>query len=152
MDDAEAQKLLSQLDDPSYGEYPDGFDYRTAEARARSLLPSLEALFATPVDFEDGAKIQDAAFHTDVFIPESALTRPLGTATRAVLRFSNFGNMVAVWPEDAIAPDVLRRMQQVLEGAGYRWIPARVLNRPYHPARPKGLAIDSWWDRFFEWF
>ena len=151
MDDAEAQELLSRLDDPSYGEYPQGFDYRAAEARARSLLPALEALCGEQLDFEDGAQIQDAAFHAQVYLPESALSRPLGAA-RGVLRFSNFGNMVAAWPEDAIASDMIGPLQQTLERAGYRWIPARVLARPYQPARPKGLSIDSWWDRFFDWF
>jgi hypothetical protein len=141
--------LFQVHDRPGQWEQPFGFVRDMEERRFRALLPALERLFSGPLQYEDGVYIQDASFHAQVFVPSSALRRALRPLECAVVRFSNFGDMVAVWPEDALEPAVLTKLREVVTAAGYLYVPQVALDRPYGGGGVNGIS--TWWDRYFDW-
>ena len=141
--------LLEVHNRPGEWEQPFGFDRDMAERRFRALLPALEQLFGGPLRYEDGVYIQDASFHAQVFVPPSTLRRALRPNEHAVVRFSNFGSLVAVWPEDAVEPAALTRLREVVTAAGYLYVPQPALDRPYTGGG--GDSTWTWWTRYFDW-
>lgn len=76
---------------------------------------------------------------------------PPGEAEIATLRFSNFGNMVALSGEEDVAPDVLREIKELLVQQGYTYVPSAVLKQPYTKEEGQKVGIHSWWIRSFDW-
>ena len=144
--------LLRRHDAPATYE-PFGFDREAAERRFRDLLPALRAVLGESLQFEDGPAIQDASFFAQVFLPRESLGRVLAPFDSGVLRFSNFGDMVAVHHEDALDPRALIRLREVLESAGYVFVPELALLDKY-PGGPVEWAESrgaTWWTRYFDW-
>ncbi len=82
-------QLLATYDHPTHWEYPPGFDYMAATARFSEFLTALSAALGEPVTFESGVHIQDASFHSQIFLP-------LPNGRQGLIRFSNFGDMATV--------------------------------------------------------
>jgi hypothetical protein len=145
--------LLRRYDAPPAFYEPLGFDYAAAQRRFRDLLPALSGVFGESLQFEDGSAIQDASFFAQVFLPRDSLVRALAPFESAVLRFSNFGDMVAVRHEDALDPRELMTLRDVLQRAGYVFVPEVALLAKY-PGGPVEWVESrgaTWWTRYFDW-
>ena len=149
MTNTDFDALLQIHDRPGEWEQPFSFVRDIAERRFRALVPALEQLLSGPLQFEDGVYIQDASFHAQAFVPQAALRRALGPSECCVVRFSNFGDMVAVRPEDALQPAVLAKLCEALTAAGYLYVPQAALDHPYTGGGVNGIW--TWWDRYFDW-
>lgn len=93
---------------------------------------------------ETGSAIQDASFHSQIFIP-------LGDGHNALLRFSNFGAMATIGPDEPAPTELLETVVELLEKHAYDYVPASVLEQPYTGANPGVTGIRSWWIRYFDW-
>jgi hypothetical protein len=136
-------QLLVRHDHPTHWEYPPGFDYETANARFARFVADLSAILRVSVSSETGACIQDASFHSQAFLP-------LPDGRQALIRFSNFGDMVAVGDEPVPEP-ILATVLELLICQGYTYVPASALNAPYTGANPGVTGISTWWVRYFDW-
>ncbi|KOX11058.1 hypothetical protein [Streptomyces sp. NRRL B-3648] len=172
-DDAQVLDLLHTLDRlpaPDHLEFPEGFDYPLARARAIRLKDRLDEAFGHPCKLDD--QIQDASYYFKItLLAEATETRiPVG------VRLSNYGNLaVATTPmpdshddlDQAVRGGALSvadrgRIEAALTEFGYTLIPPRLLHRPYDGVTDlaeegpcyagygpyQGRA--TWWTRYFE--
>lgn len=136
--------LLRQHDDPRRWEYPVGFDYDAATRRFAEFSNALAASLNVPLKSESGSYIQDASFHSQIYVP-------LDSGRNTLIRFSNFGDMAAVSEDGPVPKEMMRGIIELLEKHGYVYIPARVLDQPYTGANPGVTGIRNWWIRYFDW-
>ena len=135
--------LLKEHDDPVNWEWPDGFDYKAATAKFAAFVELLEVEFDAKLTLESGVKIQDASFHSQVFVS------PAGS-DRFVIRFSNFGEMVAINDDANVDSAVFQKLLKMFLDHGYNYIPSDVLNESYSGSNPGVDGIETWWIRFFD--
>jgi len=136
--------LLQRFDDPLNGECPLGFDRDQAVHRFLRFADEVAALVGQPIQAETQGDIQDASFHSQIFIP-------VNDSEFVLVRFSNFGEMVS-FSEEVTAPDALRRtLIKLFEKHDYVYVPADVLNEPYSGKNPGVTGIRNWWIRYFDW-
>ena len=151
----EYMELLQRHDGPKFWEHPRGFDYRLATARFAACAEALSSALGLDLQVETGTRIQDASFHSQVLIP-------LARECYAMVRFSNFGDMVSIGlsqagemmpevPLDHIQQTMLRTILEVLEKHGYVYVPAEVLLQPYTGQHRGVTGIRNWWIRYFDW-
>ena len=131
--------ILRSQDDPNHVEWPECFNWLEAGEKAAQFAMRLSDVLGSPVEVETGDKVQDANFHTQLWVP---------TAGGIEVRFSNFGDLVSVRPVEHLPNKFLARIVALLSDAGYVYIPADVLERRYDGPIPH---IDSWYHRFFDW-
>ncbi|MFG0285341.1 MAG: hypothetical protein ACF8R7_13055 [Phycisphaerales bacterium JB039] len=137
-------ELLRRHDDPVLWEYPEGFDHTRAVLRFRRFAEHLESRWEKPIRTETEIEIQDASFHSQIFVSVSH-------GGRVVIRFSNFGDM-ATFEEEAAVPDDLREtLLSLFEHHGYVYVPYDVLTEPYTGSNPGVTGIRDWWIRYFDW-
>lgn len=136
--------ILKKYDDPRYWEYPPGFDYTAATQRFEKFADSLSSTMGFRIESETGGMIQDASFHSQIFLP-------LENDNQAVIRFSNFGDMVTVSEEEPVPPETLRTVVALLVSQGYVYVPAEVLLQAYTGKNPGVDGIHTWWVRYFDW-
>lgn len=136
--------LLQQHDDPSRWESPRAFDRVAAAGRFARFSETLSSALAVPLKSETGSAIQDASFHSQIFLP-------LGDERHAVVRFSNFGNMATISEEEPLPAQLLETVVELLRKYRYRYVPASVLEQPYTGKNPGVTGIPSWWIRYFDW-
>jgi hypothetical protein len=113
--------LLKEHDDPVNWEWPDGFDYKQATAKFAAFVELLGVEFDAKLTPETGVQIQDASFHSQVFVS------PAGS-DRFVIRFSNFGEMVAIHDDANVDSEVFKKLVKMFADHGYNYIPSDVLN------------------------
>ncbi|TGN73133.1 hypothetical protein E5083_26085 [Streptomyces bauhiniae] len=173
-DDQQILDLLRSLDrlpGPDHTEFPDGFDYQEAEARAAALSERLSDEFAGPCSLD---VTQDASYYFMVSVP-AALTE---AGVSLGIRLSNYGRLAAVTTplpdshadlDDAVADGALsavdrRRVETALAELGCRIVPLRLLHLRYDGVTwladdVPGASVLSygpyageatWWTRFFE--
>ncbi len=136
--------ILKKYDDPRYWEYPPDFDCAAAAQRFEKFANSLSLKLGFRIESETGGKIQDASFHSQIFLP-------LGNDSHAVIRFSNFGDLSTVSDEETVPAELLRAVVALLESHGYIYVPVEVLCQPYTGLNPGVDGIRSWWVRYFDW-
>jgi hypothetical protein len=147
--------LLQQHDDPKHWEYPAGFDYDAVTARFAKCAEALSTALGIALKLETGSYIQDASFHSQIYVP-------IENERYAMIRFSNFGDMVSVGTcyfgemapdvgDKPIPPALLKAIVAVLEKEGYVYVPAEVLTQPYTGKNPGVTGIRDWWIRYFDW-
>jgi hypothetical protein len=136
--------LLALHDHPILWEYSLDFTHDTATARFAKFVEELSAALGTSLRSETGSYIQDASFHSQVFLP-------LSDDHCAVVRFSNFGDMVAVDDEEPIPDTTIKQVTELLAKHDYTWVPAAVLHAPYTGVNPGVTGISSWWIRYFDY-
>src|SRR5262249_41171153 len=112
--------LLRQHDDPQRWEHPVGFDYDAASRRFAKFRDALSALLNMPLTSETGSYIQDASFHSQIYVP-------LDSERYALIRFSNFGDMATVSEDESVREEMKRAIIDLLETHGYLYVPATVL-------------------------
>ena len=62
-------KLLQRHDNSKHWEYPPGFDYNAATTRFAKCAEALATALGIPLTSETGSYIQDASFHSQIFVP-----------------------------------------------------------------------------------
>ncbi|HEY0557502.1 MAG TPA: hypothetical protein VGG20_24830 [Thermoanaerobaculia bacterium] len=129
--------LLHRLDDPMRGEAPAGFDRSDAIARFGEFAGGLAA--AATVELASDTRIEDASFFAE-----------LGFGTGA-LRFSSFGNMIALTPDAEPPPSLLEHILKLAPRHGYVFVPANELEQPYTGSNPGVMGIRDWWIRYFDY-
>ncbi|TWT94833.1 hypothetical protein Pla108_36840 [Botrimarina colliarenosi] len=140
------EKTLIEHDLKGSHEYPPSFDLLDLERRAFLLLCELEAVTGRRLAFEGGIHNQDASFSVTIRLSET----PYKNLTYVCdLRFSNFGEMVAVTDENYEATTECSDIFEIARR--HRFVPIRreLLDRPYDGVN--GDAFDTWWIRFFDW-
>lgn len=137
-------ELLRRYDHPTHWEHPPGFDYRQAEVRFARFVEDLSAASGVAPRVETGVHIQDASFHSQAFLP-------LADGRFALIRFSNFGDMVTVGDDEPIPEPTMHVIRELFSRHGYVYVPAVVLAEPYTGSNPGVTGIDTWWIRYFDW-
>ncbi|WP_369384033.1 hypothetical protein [Streptomyces sp. cg36] len=173
-EDAQVLALLHTLDrlpGPEHLEFPDGFDYPLAKARAIRLKDRLNRDFGRSCHLDD--QIQDASYSFMITIPAEASAPgvPVG------VRLSNFGSLaVATTPgpdshddldhavqQGALSAADRSRIEAALRDLGYTLVPPRLLHELYDGVTRladqgsfylsygphRGRA--TWWTRYFEY-
>lgn len=141
--------LLRRHDDPTHWDLPDNFDYESARARVEKFAAALASAFGflrrlgsgQHLELETGSLIQDASFHSQILIP---IPQP-------GIRFSNFGDMVSVWDEKSVSPELLQTIRNLCDQLGYVYVPEDILKQPYTGSNPGVSGIPDWWTRYFNW-
>jgi hypothetical protein len=95
-------RLLLQHDDPTRWEYPPDFDYVAAAAKFAQFIAALAGELGIILKAETGSHIQDASFHSQVYLP-------LPGDKYVLIRFSNFGDM-ATGSDDEPVPEALTEL------------------------------------------
>ena len=136
--------LLNKHDHPKNWEYPPGFDYKSAQAKFAKFSNELKEAIDSSMKTETGSYIQDASFHSQIFLP-------LPDGGQTVIRFSNFGDMVT-FSEDDVIPDAMTQiLRQLFEKYEYQYMPESVLSEPYTGKNSGVTGISTWWVRYFDW-
>jgi hypothetical protein len=141
MDDVALIALMERLDNGGFREWPHSFDHGAAMTRflevARLLQAELSCYFEPGAQTQVDTHVEDAGFHAEVeLIPGGKR-----------LRFSNFGDLVAMHEDEEAPKEILAKAIAVIETRGYIYVPFRLLQRPY----PDGL-VEDWWTRHFDYF
>jgi len=137
-------ELFRRHDHPTRCESPPGFDYAAASSRFATFAKELSAKLVLNLRTETGSDIQDASFHSQIYLPTS-------NDWHALLRFSNFGEMATVTEDEPAPPATLAAVIELLAKHGYVYIPVEMLHRPYDGKNLGVTGIDSWWIRYFDW-
>ncbi len=137
-------KLLARHDHPTQWEYPPGFDYNAATSRFAEFVAGLSEVLGSAPLAETGVHIQDASFHSQVFLP-------LPGGRHGLIRFSNFGDMATVSDDEPVPEPTMALVTELLPRHGYTYVPAGVLHAPYTGSNPGVTGISSWWIRYFDW-
>jgi hypothetical protein len=135
--------ILHEFDDRVYAEQPLGFDRAGAERRFRDIHLELEKALGMPLEAETGVYIQDASFHSQIRLG-------IFDDEIVVIRFSNFGEMIAISGESSLPETLLKRVTEFLGDRGYIHIPESALG-DYTGTNPGVDGISSWWIRYFDW-
>jgi len=174
-DDQRILDLLRALDGlpgPDHLEFPDGFDYERAEARAVRLTERLTEELGRPCS---NGRTQDASYYFTVGIPPRSADAGEWTG----VRLSNYGDLAVVTTplpdshgdlDEAVADGALseedrRRIEATLSELGLELVPLRLLHRLYDGVTwladdvpgavvmswPPHTGKATWWTRFFEY-
>jgi len=139
-----SHELLQRHDDPKRWEYPKVFDYKGSNVYFLAFASSLNEEFGTHLKAETGSDIQDASFHSQIYFS-------VGLERFHLIRFSNFGDMVAVNDDSEMPDEILERIKKLLTQHKYNFVPCSHLDVPYTGSNPGVTGIDSWWIRYFDW-
>lgn len=140
----ELETALLRFDDPIHWEYPPNFAHRESIVRFRAVASELSNELGVELRMETETQIQDASFHSQIYLPG-------GWFGHHLIRFSNFGEMVSINEDDGLPPDLLERIQEILSRHGYVYIPYVLLEQPYTGVNPGVTGIETWWIRYFDW-
>ncbi len=136
--------LLQRHDDPQRWEFPNGFDYDAATVRSAMFADALAVALGQPLRLESGSDIQDASFHSQIYLP-------LGKERFALIRFSNFGDMVTVSEDEPVSNELIQMVVDLMKKHDYMYVPSSVLEQPYTGKNSGVTGIRDWWTRFFDW-
>lgn len=146
---------LKEQDDPEYFEYPKNFSLHTAEEEFSEMVVKLAKVWQLQLDpNEDIIKgNQDCTFHGLLRVPEKYYISANPEQEDAWLKFSNFGDMVALEDNDArLSPEGLKVIAAALEDNGYVFIPDNILAEKYTGPWLKAQHPPfNWSARFFDY-
>jgi hypothetical protein len=131
--------LLEQHDDANHWERPSNFDWPKESADFSSFLRELESKVGRNFEYETGSRIQDASFHSQIVLPGG------------LLRFSNFGRMIAFTPDNEVPAEIRLVIGQLANARGYTLVPTTDLEQPYPRGGGTRLTIGTWWIRYFDY-
>lgn len=135
------EAILRKHDDPIHWEQPPGFDRAAAVGRFKDTHRALEQALDMTLEAETGN--EDASFH-------SQIRMGVFDGELVVIRFSNFGDMVAISGEECLPAHLHDHVKETLGARGYVYIPEAVLG-PYTGENPGVTGIRDWWIRYFDW-
>jgi hypothetical protein len=140
--------MLEEHDDPTAAEHPALFDRRALQEAVGQVRLALEGALGRDLPLDDQA--QDASFYADLELQRRTLPGRQGVWI-SVVRFSNFGRMVAFSSEEDVPPDEHHKIERLLMEHGFTLIPGELLDRDYDGRHPAKEAIRTWWDRYFDY-
>ena len=147
--------ILLRHDEVGAYEQPHSFDRRAALGTVVELIARLNTRFSSDFALDD--HVEDASFLCDIIIPEGlvqAWQPNLGYA----IRISNFGQLASICFEENILQEALELVKSDLQGAGFTYLPASVLQDMDYDGRfedfkslngPERLV--TWWHRYFDY-
>ena len=139
MNKEEALELFHKYNDPRRWEYPEKYDYLGAISQFSRFVKALDVATGHPHKVETGSHIQDASFHSEVYI------------NTGWLRFSNFGNMVSITPDHEVDSATVTTILRLCQEMGYTFIPTEFTELPYTGTNPGVTGIRNWWIRYFDY-
>ena len=139
MDPQSAYTLFEKFDDPVSAEHPPGFDRAAAAERFKAFVAALHDAGVRTSKIEYGLGIQDATFHAEVRLDGG------------LLRFSNYGDMVALAPDNTVDTETIGVLMKLTEQLGFHLIPTEVAETSYTGRNPGVRGIDTWWIRYFDY-
>ena len=160
----EAIKIFEANDDPINWEYPKDYEYDKSIKKFKEFVNEIQVKFKEIIEFETESHIQDASYHSELYLPSSVLSVP-SVETRkqnimgkerdvqlrhGVIRFSNFGNMVTIYEEEDIKKEYLDYIFTLFDKYGYIYINSKYLNEKYTGKNPGVTGIDNWQIRYFD--
>jgi hypothetical protein len=131
--------LLEQHDDTSHWERPSNFDWARESADCAGFVSELASRVGRKFEFETGSRIQDASFHSQVVLPGG------------LLRFSNFGRMIAFTPDCDVPEEIRSVVEQLAVKRDYTLVPTADLEKPYPRGGGTRFTIATWWIRYFDY-
>src|SRR3954447_25536176 len=142
-------RLLRAADDPWEVEAPAGFDFVEAKERFLLLVQAVERVVGPAGEVEVWPLVRGATFHGAVQLPPAALAPDAA----ASVRVSNFGNLATLHPADHVlaTPNLAGHLRRAIERKGYRYVPTRVLRRPYTGHHMGKAPLADWLTRFFDY-
>ncbi|HEX8916636.1 MAG TPA: hypothetical protein VF796_30075 [Humisphaera sp.] len=141
-----ADKLLRGADHPWEVAEPPAFDVIEAAGRFLKLTQEVNAIVGTECAVELWPAVRDATFHAELVLPADVLTGE----ESAVVRASNFANLIAVLnDDDAVRPDVMAKLRRRFERNCYRFVPSGPLRKPYDGHHRGTKQFARWRDRLF---
>lgn len=135
---------LQRHDDPEHWGYRPGFDYKIAARRFTKFTEALSSALGVPLKSETGNTIQDASFHSQIFLP-------VEEERYTLIRFSNFGDMATISADEPVPTALMEAVVKLLDKHGYVYVPASILEQPYTGRNPGVTGISNWWIRYFDW-
>ena len=139
MNEQQALDLFRKNDDPVHSVYPPGFDHGAARSRFQRFAAALDSATGVSHATETGSYIQDASFHSQI---------DLGSGW---LRFSNFGDLVAITPDHEVDAETLDCVRRLCRERRYVFVPTELTELPYTGENPGVTGIRDWWIRYFDW-
>jgi hypothetical protein len=130
-------EILRTHDDPMRWEAPHGFNRSAALREFREFVTHLQELADHTFDYECGSSLDEASFHSEIFLPGGSL------------RFSNFGRMVAFTEGHDIPSALVRLVSELAAVQGFVLIPCEVLDTRYTGKNSHLGRTDSWHSRYF---
>ena len=144
--DLVARKLLKAADHPWELEQPPDWDPLAATERFLRLSGDVNRIVGAECEVELWPMIKHATFHGEIVLPAAALQRE----GYAVVRVSNFGDLVAVLNDDStVKPEVLAQLRRRFERMHYKYIPSLLLGRTYDGHQRGTRQFGVWADRLF---
>lgn len=141
------RKLLAAADHPWELDQPPKWDPLEAAERFLKLIQDVNAIVGEPCEAEMWPAIKAATFHGELVLPPAAL---LGAGAFAVVRASNFADLVAVLNDESVVrPEVLAQLRRRFERRGYRYVPSVLLPRAYDGHHRGTRQFATWRDRLF---
>ena len=131
--------LLEKYDDAKRWERPSNFDWPKESGAFMGLLRELESRIGLNLEHETGSRIQGASFHSQVVLP------------CGLLRFSNFGRMIAFTPDSEVPYGIRSIIGDMATKRGYSLAPTVDLERPYPRSGGARFTIATWWIRYFDY-
>ena len=154
--DASILQILRRADDLEHWECPIDFPRENEVARVIALQPLLEKVVGNKLILD--RNVEDAAYFAELSWQADPRPEPgIGgqvILTYLAIRFSAFGQLVTLWgnvPEAPIPSSLEEQLCRILLNAGYKVIPAQVLDGPYDGQHKFKSQITTWWLRYFDY-
>ena len=135
----ETLRLFALHDDPVNWEYPPSYDHKREISRFGEFLKELEQRLGATLAYESESRIQDASFHSQILLDGGTL------------RFSNFGDMVALSIDHEVDRQTVQVIERLCKEMNYFLIDTKLAELPYTGVNPGVTGIGSWWIRYFDW-
>jgi hypothetical protein len=141
-----AGKFVRAADHPWEIEQPPQWDPFDAIERFLKLITALQEKLGIDGEVQLWPGIRNATFHAELVLPP-AILRAEGWA---VMRASNFGNLIAVLNDETVVQDApLAEIREQSIAAGYRFIPSAQLRKRYDGHHRGARLFTTWADRLF---
>lgn len=156
-------RRLDQLPGPHHMEFPDGFDYDEAKARADALSERLTREFGFPCPvrstqdaaayFSMGVEAQatEAGGHLGVWLSNYGDLASITTPAWGGLNDDLHGDLNEAVADGAISQADRLRLETALSELGYVLVQQRPLQLPYDGVHTDWVWVGepTWWVRFF---
>ena len=143
---------MRAADDPKRFEHPRDFNLDSAWLKFDMLLAASEAFFGKSLDHDKKGAVQDASYLAEIFLPFQAYDQtglPQDAAPSIIV--SKWANLSTVTFDRAFQMEILTVLVSIIEGAGYTYVPERLLFLTYPGPNKEVSSGPSWFGRYFSY-
>jgi hypothetical protein len=141
-------KMMRGADHPWEIEQPPDWDPLAAVERFLQLIAALDQKLGITGEVQLWPAIRSATFHAELVLPPGVLREKEYAAIRA----SNFGELLAIVPDDsAVREDVVAAVRDLGRAAGYRVIRSSLTRKKYDGHHRGTGQFVTWRDRLFDY-